>query len=131
MTYSFTRHPSEGWGPDRCEKPSASFSWRALQSSLFAMGGWVYILASQRNGTLNVGVTADLPARIHQHRDGLAEGFTKRHGVTTLVHVERFDTIQEAISREKALKAWKRAWKLKLIEADNPEWRDLWLDINA
>jgi putative endonuclease len=95
------------------------------------MGGWIYILASQRNGTLYVGVTADLAARIHQHRQGSVDGFTKRYGVMHLVHVEQFATIADAIRREKAIKAWKRACKLELIEQGNPDWRDLWFDLNG
>jgi putative endonuclease len=87
-------------------------------------GGWTYILASKRNGTLYTGVTSDLPARMWQHRDR-PEGFVKRHGVRLLVHAEEYPTIDEAIAREKAVKKWNRAWKLALIERDNPDWEDL------
>ena len=90
------------------------------------MAGFVYILASQRNGTLYIGVTSDLPRRIFEHREGLIAGFSKDHGVKHLVHVERFDDIRDAIAREKAMKKWRRLWKLDLIERGNPEWRDLW-----
>ncbi|MBY8824598.1 GIY-YIG nuclease family protein [Sphingomonas colocasiae] len=89
----------------------------------------VYILASDRNGTLYIGVTGSLAQRIHQHRNGTAEGFTKRYGVTRLVHVEEFGDVHLAIAREKALKKWRRAWKLDLIERDNPEWSDLFDDL--
>jgi putative endonuclease len=89
------------------------------------MGGWVYILASRRNGTLYIGVTADLPARMVQHRAGKGSGFAARYGVARLVHAEHFERIEEAIAREKALKKWRRAWKLELIERGNPEWDDL------
>lgn len=92
---------------------------------------WVYILASQTRGTLYTGVTSDLVKRVAQHRAGSVEGFTKRYKVRRLVHVEPFDDIEEAIAREKALKKWQRAWKLRLIEEGNPDWRDLWLDLNA
>src|SRR5262245_19780781 len=86
---------------------------------------WVYILASDRNGTLYIGVTNDIVRRIHQHREGLVPGFTKQYGVTKLVHVEPFESISYAIQREKNLKKWPRKWKLDLIERDNPQWRDL------
>jgi putative endonuclease len=89
------------------------------------MGGWVYILASKRNGTLYTGVTADLAARMVQHRSGKASGFAARYGVLRLVHAEHFERIDEAIAREKAIKKWRRAWKLELIERGNPEWNGL------
>ena len=88
-------------------------------------GGWVYILASKRNGTLYVGVTADLAARVWQHRTE-PKGFVARYGCRLLVHAEEFPTIDEAIAREKAIKKWRRAWKLELIERGNPEWEDLY-----
>jgi putative endonuclease len=91
----------------------------------------VYLLASQRNGTLYIGVTSNLIQRIWQHREGLAEGFTKKYGVKTLVWYEQHATMESAIAREKALKKWNRAWKLKLIEQTNPQWRDLWPEING
>ncbi|MBL0010128.1 MAG: GIY-YIG nuclease family protein [Nitrosomonas sp.] len=91
----------------------------------------VYLLASQRNGTLYIGVTSNLIQRIWQHREGLAEGFTKKYGVKTLVWYEQHATMESAIAREKALKKWNRAWKLKLIEETNPQWRDLWPEING
>lgn len=85
----------------------------------------VYILASQKGGTLYVGVTSDLPHRAAQHRDGALPSFTKKYGVKRLVHIEYFDTAELAIAREKKLKHWLRAWKIALIEASNPDWRDL------
>jgi putative endonuclease len=91
--------------------------------------GYVYIVASKRNGTLYVGVTSDLPRRIYEHREGIVPGFTKRYGVKLLVYYEVLDTITAAIQREKQIKAWKRAWKLRAIEERNPEWRDLYEDI--
>jgi putative endonuclease len=84
-----------------------------------------YIVASQRNGTLYVGVTSDLPGRVYQHREGLIDGFTKRYGVKLLVWFEIHESMEAAIVREKQLKNWRRAWKLLLIEAENPTWRDL------
>lgn len=91
----------------------------------------VYILASGRNGTRYTGVTSDIAARVWQHRTGAAEGFTKRYGVHRLVHVEAFSDVNEAILREKRIKKWRRAWKLELIERDNPQWLDLYDLINA
>ncbi len=89
----------------------------------------VYILASRRNGTLYVGVTADLGQRVWQHKSDLTEGFTKRYGVHTLVWYEAHESMESAIRREKAIKEWKRAWKLELIEKENPKWRELYEDI--
>lgn len=91
----------------------------------------VYLLASQRNGTLYIGVTSNLIQRIWQHREGLAEGFTKKYRVKTLVWYEQHATMESAIAREKALKKWNRAWKLRLIEETNPQWLDLWPEING
>jgi len=90
---------------------------------------FVYILASQRNGTLYVGVTSDLPKRIYEHKNGLVDGFTKQHNVKTLVYYEKHDTAESAITRDKNIKAWKRDWKLRIIEEQNPEWKDLYEEI--
>ena len=90
------------------------------------MAYYVYILASKKNGTLYVGVTNDVVRRVHEHKEGLAEGFTKRHGVKRLVHFEIFDSVETAIRREKTLKTWLRDWKIALIERDNPDWDDLY-----
>ncbi len=89
----------------------------------------VYILASQRNGTLYIGVTSDLIKRVWEHKSDLAEGFTKKYQVHTLVYYELHVEMLAAITREKQLKKWNRAWKLALIEKQNPQWRDLWQDI--
>ena len=86
----------------------------------------VYLLASKRNGTLNVGVTSDLIQRVWQHKNDFADGFTRRYGVHTLVWYEECGTMDSAIAREKAIKEWKRAWKIRLIEDRNPEWKDLY-----
>ena len=80
-------------------------------------------------GTLYIGVTADLAARVCQHRDGTGSDFCKRYGLTRLVYAESHDRIDEAIAREKAVKAWKRSWKIRLIEETNPDWRDLFDDL--
>lgn len=90
---------------------------------------YVYILASRRNGTLYVGVTDDLIYRTYQHKQGLVDGFSKSYGVKTLVYFEASDSVVSAIAREKQLKKWNRAWKIKLIEAHNPGWRDLYLSL--
>ena len=89
----------------------------------------VYIMASQRNGTLYVGVTGAMRERVYQHREALIAGFTAQYGVKMLVHFEFFASMPEAIAREKQLKKVLRKAKLALIERDNPNWRDLWLDI--
>ena len=86
----------------------------------------VYILASERNGTLYIGVTSDLVARVWQHREHMVEGFTERYKVTMLVWYESHATMESAILREKQIKKWNRAWKLKLIQESNPRWLDLW-----
>ena len=85
----------------------------------------VYILASERNGTLYVGVTSDLPGRVYQHKARLSPGFTSRYGVSDLVWYEPHETMESAIAREKALKNWRRSWKIRLIEESNPLWADL------
>jgi len=86
----------------------------------------VYILASNRNGTLYIGVTSDLRKRAWEHKNDLVQGFTKRYGVHRLVYYELHEDMVSAIKREKQMKKWNRAWKLELIEKQNPGWRDLW-----
>jgi putative endonuclease len=90
---------------------------------------YVYILANRIGGTLYVGVTNDLIRRIAEHKLKTAESFTKRHDVSRLVYFEQFDQIEQAIHREKRLKKWPRAWKISLIEKDNPDWNDLYPEI--
>lgn len=87
---------------------------------------YVYILASKRNGTLYVGMTADLKRRIYEHKHGLVEGFTKKYKVHILVFYEQTTDVRSAIEREKRLKNWNRKWKLELIEKMNPNWLDLY-----
>jgi len=89
----------------------------------------VYILASRRNGTLYVGVSSDPVKRIWEHRSDAIEGFTRKYGVHALVYYEMHKNMMAAIVREKQIKKWERRWKLELIEAGNPEWRDLWNEI--
>ena len=91
--------------------------------------GYVYILASNRNGTLYIGVTSNLIYRMFEHKKDIIEGFTEKYNVHWLVYYEVFDNIQDAIRREKCLKKWKRAWKLELIEKFNPRWIDLYGNI--
>ncbi len=89
---------------------------------------FVYILASQRNGTLYIGVTSDLARRVSQHQQKSVESFTKKYGVDTLVYFEQTEDVRAALEREKCLKKWNRAWKIRLIEKENPKWKDLSLD---
>ena len=90
---------------------------------------WVYVLASRPRGTLYVGMTSDLVRRISQHREGIIAGFTKEHGIKSLVYYEQHATAIAAIQREKNIKHWSRKWKIDLIRSLNPDWRDLWDDI--
>jgi putative endonuclease len=91
----------------------------------------VYVLASQRNGTLYIGVTSDLIKRVYQHRMGMVDGFTKRYAVHTLVRYEVHEMMESAILREKQLKKWSRKAKIRLIEQQNPLWQDLWLELTS
>ena len=92
-------------------------------------GGYFYIMASQRNGTLYKGVTNSLIRRVTEHKDGKTGGFTSKYKVQMLVYYEVYERIEEAIAREKQVGEWQRKWKLELIEKMNPEWRDLYEDI--
>jgi len=89
------------------------------------MAFYVYILASQRNGTLYVGMTDDLVRRVWMHREGIVPGFTKQYSVTALVWYEQHNSRESAFARERQIKKWNRAWKIREIEAVNPTWRDL------
>ena len=89
----------------------------------------LYVLASKRDGTLYIGVTRDLHKRVWEHKNDLAEGFTKRYRIHRLVYYELHQDMVSAIEREKQMKKWNRAWKLELIETHNPDWRDLWKGI--
>lgn len=91
----------------------------------------VYILASHRNGTIYVGVTANLPKRIWEHKQNILKGFTREYGVHQLVWYEQHDSAESAITREKRLKKWNREWKIKMIEKTNPYWNDLYLALMA
>ena len=88
-------------------------------------GSWVYIIADRYRGTMYVGVTSDLAARIHQHRNGHGSDFCKRYGLHRLVWAERGDTIEDCIAHEKRIKHWRRDWKFALVEKGNPDWSDL------
>ena len=90
---------------------------------------FVYILASKKNGTLYIGVTNDLLRRIWEHKNGVVEGFSKRYFIKKLVYFEESSSVESAIIREKRLKAWKRDWKIELIEKHNPDWKDLYAEI--
>ena len=88
--------------------------------------GYVYIMASHKNGTIYIGVTSDLIGRVYQHREGLVAGFTKQHGSKLLVWFEAYGDLQEARLRERQMKEWKRSWKVRLIEENNLAWADLY-----
>tara|TARA_B100000614_G_C14429039_1_gene445286 strand:+ start:361 stop:645 length:285 start_codon:yes stop_codon:yes gene_type:complete len=87
---------------------------------------WVYIMTNRRDGTLYVGVTSDIHRRAWEHRQGIVPGFTKRYGLKRLVYVEPHDSVAAAIQREKSIKTWPRAWKVRLIHGVNPDWDDLY-----
>ena len=89
---------------------------------------YVYILASQRNGTLYIGLTNDIERRIAEHKNKIYQGFTAKYNVNMLVYFEEHDTYDEAYNRERQMKKWKRIWKLNLIEKENPDWKDLSAD---
>ena len=91
----------------------------------------VYLLASRRNGTLYIGVTSNLTQRAWQHKEGLADGFTKEHGLKNLVWYEQHESADSAITREKQIKKWNREWKIRLIEESNPYWNDLYPEITG
>ncbi len=88
-------------------------------------GGWIYFMTNRPNGILYVRVTSNLIRRVFEHRSGILQGFTKRHGLERLVYFERYEEVQLAIQREHNIKHWSRAWKVRLIVADNPDWNDL------
>jgi putative endonuclease len=90
------------------------------------MAAFVYMMTNRRNGVLYTGVTTNMPRRGYEHRDGLVAGFTKRYGLKILVYYEVFDDVRDAIQREKNIKHWPRAWKVRLIHGFNPEWKDLY-----
>ncbi|WP_296572299.1 GIY-YIG nuclease family protein [Phreatobacter sp.] len=94
-----------------------------------ARGGWVYIITNRRDGVLYTGVTGDIARRAFEHRTGAYPGFTRRYGLKLLVWMERYEDIRDAIRREKAIKHWPRAWKVRLIHDTNPDWRDLYEDL--
>ena len=93
------------------------------------MNSFVYILASRRNGTIYIGATTNLIKRIYEHKNKCVDGFTRKYSVDKLVYYEIFDDIQQTLYREKRLKTWRRKWKLKLIEKQNPQWKDLYDEI--
>ena len=94
------------------------------------VGGYVYIVANRKNGALYTGVTADIAQRTWQHRERTGSRFAAKHGILRLVYVEQHDEIENAIVRGKRIRKWNRAWKIALIEQSNPDWRDLWFDLN-
>jgi putative endonuclease len=111
-------------GHDSCRSNATSYH-RFMQK-----GGWVYLMTNRRSGTLYLGVTSDLARRAWKHREGVIPGFTKQYGLKRLVWYERFESIHDAIQREKTMKHWPRAWKVRLIHAMNPDWDDLYVTLN-
>ena len=122
MTYE-ARHAGE----DRYRVAYASAAF--MRWWYMAKQPCVYILASRRNGTLYIGVTSDIARRVWEHKNHLVDGFTRRYAVNLLVWFEVHDAMDSAIAREKSLKEWKRHWKLRLIERQNPEWRDWYSEV--
>jgi putative endonuclease len=100
------------------------------QRGIIMRGGWVYLMADRYRGAIYTGVTSDIAARVYAHRTGRGSDFCACYGLTRLVHCEPSPTIVEAIAREKAIKKWRRAWKVELIEQANPDWEDLFEAIN-
>jgi len=98
----------------------------AFHDCSMSRGGYVYILTNRPNGILYVGVTNDLVRRVFEHRSGSVEGFTKQHELNRLVYFERYEDIRTAIQREHNIKHWPRAWKVRTIMTDNPDWKDLY-----
>lgn len=94
------------------------------------MGGFVYIITNRKNGAPYTGVAAEITHRIVQHRERTGSRFASKHQIYRLVYIEPHDEIETAIVREKRIKKWRRPWKIELIERDNPDWRDLWFDLN-
>jgi putative endonuclease len=94
-------------------------------------GGWVYIITNEPDAALYTGVTSNIARRAFEHREGLIDGFTRRYGLERLVLTEFYEDIRNAIQRESNIKHWSRAWKVRLIHAANPDWRDLYEDLNV
>jgi len=93
------------------------------------MAGYVYIITNKKEGTLYIGVTSNLVKRVYEHKQKFIDGFSKKYNLTNLVYYEQFDSIENAIKREKQLKNWKREWKLNIINQFNPTWKDLYSSI--
>jgi putative endonuclease len=103
--------------------------WPLLLFGADAMAFYVYMMCNKRNGTLHIGMTDNLVKRVWQHREGVIEGFTSHYAIKTLVWLDPHASRDSAFTRERQMKKWNRAWKLRLIEKQNPEWRDLWEEI--
>lgn len=122
------RHPRVGGDLNKNIKNTQK--WDGAKLKIWKMKDpCVYILASQLNGTLYIGVTSNLLKRIYEHKNHVVPGFTEKYGVGRLVYFEQYGDMLSAIAREKALKKWNRAWKIRLIESQNPTWKDLYEDI--
>ena len=121
-------------GPDLIVAPSRAFLYldaATYECKMLFMGGYVYIMASRKNGTLYTGVTSNLEQRVWEHREGITGGFARRYGVSRLVWYRDYADIRDAIEDEHRIKRWRRKWKLELIEAINPEWNDLYETLNC
>ncbi len=94
------------------------------------MSGYVYMITNKPRGTIYIGVTSDLPRRAYEHKEGLVTGFSRRYGLKRLVFWQYFERIEDAIQREKTMKHWIRAWKIRAIEEHNPQWHDLYEQLN-
>lgn len=94
-------------------------------------GGWVYMMSDRYRGGIYTGVTSDIARRVHDHRNDRGSKFVSKYGFRRLVYMERHDSIEDAIRREKAIKKWRRAWKIELIESTNPDWEDLYDSLNG
>jgi putative endonuclease len=113
-------------------RPSTSLSKTGTALASASMrGGWAYIVTNGPDGALYTGVTSDIARRAFEHREGLVDGFTRRYGLKRLVLTEFYEDIRDAIQRESNIKHWPRAWKVRLIHAANPDWRDLYEDLNG
>jgi putative endonuclease len=123
---------THGVGVARAARPVLSTSWPGLSRpstsylNIYMAGGWVYFITNKRDGVLYAGVTSDLPRRVYEHQEGQVAGFSRRYGLKMLVYYEHFDDIRDAIQREKTIKHWPRAWKVRLLHAMNPTWDDLY-----
>ena len=127
LAMTFFCHGNTRWIP--ASLLGGGLLWRKPESIFALKSYYIYILASRRNGTLYIGITNDIVRRVYEHKNDVIDGFTRTYGVHILVYFEQFDNAESAIQREKNLKFWHRAWKIRLIESMNPKWKDLYNEI--